>query len=108
MVIFFAFCHPLFTANFWCEIDEWLSAARVKSQLASAQLGMMGHYYGEMLDIMTDATKVSITFGTHIELLEVDELSALRSNVSDNDIACKLGEFCAREVSLSASESYLL
>ena len=31
-----------------------------------------------MLDVATDTTQVAITFGSHIEMLEVDELSALR------------------------------
>jgi L-arabinose isomerase len=61
----------------WTEIEQWLAAARVRTSLASARLGLMGHYYSGMLDIMTDVTLVSIAFGTHVELLEVDELSAL-------------------------------
>jgi L-arabinose isomerase len=64
------------------EIEQWLAAARVRSALASARLGLMGHYYSGMLDIMTDVTLVSIAFGTHVELLEVDELSALCAEVS--------------------------
>ena len=63
------------------KIEQWLAAARVRSTLASARLGLMGHYYSGMLDIMTDVTLVSIAFGTHVELLEVDELSALCGSV---------------------------
>ncbi len=51
----------------WREIEEWLAAARVRSALAAARLGLMGHYYSGMLDIMTDVTLVSIAFGTHVE-----------------------------------------
>src|ERR1035437_5864028 len=58
----------------WQEIEEWLAAARVRATLASARLGLMGHYYSGMLDIMTDVTLVSIVFGTHVEILEVDGL----------------------------------
>ena len=61
----------------WQEIEEWLAAARVRAALASSRLGLMGHYYSGMLDIMTDVTLVSIAFGTHVEIVEVDELSAL-------------------------------
>jgi L-arabinose isomerase len=39
-----------------------------------------------MLDVSTDLTQICITFGTHVEMLEVDELSALRVSVSDEDI----------------------
>jgi L-arabinose isomerase len=77
----------------WKEIEEWLAAARVRSALASARLGLMGHYYSGMLDIMTDVTLVSIAFGTHVELLEVDELSALCADVSEDDLARRVNEF---------------
>ena len=77
----------------WREIEEWLDAARVRSVLASARLGLMGHYYSGMLDIMTDVTLVSIAFGTHVEMVEVDELSAMTVAVSEQDIARRVAEF---------------
>jgi L-arabinose isomerase len=77
----------------WTEIEQWLAAAQVRSTLASARLGLMGHYYSGMLDIMTDVTLVSIAFGTHVELLEVDELSALGGSVSEDDIDHRVEEF---------------
>ncbi len=77
----------------WAEIDEWLQAARVRSILAEARLGLMGHYYSGMLDIMTDVTLISIVFGTHIEIVEVDELSALVATSSEEDIAGRIREF---------------
>jgi L-arabinose isomerase len=33
----------------WAQINEWLAAARVKSMLADARLGLLGHYYNGML-----------------------------------------------------------
>ncbi|MGA2018216.1 MAG: arabinose isomerase [Opitutaceae bacterium] len=77
----------------WREIEEWLAAARVRSVLASTRLGLMGHYYGGMLDIMTDLTLVSIAFGTHVELLEVDELGALAAGAGAAAVARRSGEF---------------
>ncbi len=77
----------------WREIEGWLAAARVRSALASTRLGLMGHYYGGMLDIMTDVTEVSIAFGTHVELLEVDELGALAAGVDAAAVARRSGEF---------------
>jgi L-arabinose isomerase len=79
----------------WREMEEWLAAARVRAALAEARLGLMGHYYSGMLDIMTDVTLLSIATGVHAELLEVDELSALCAEVSEADIARRLEEFCA-------------
>jgi L-arabinose isomerase len=77
----------------WTEIEEWLAAARVRSALRDARLGLMGHYYSGMLDIMTDVTLVSIVFGTHIEIVEVDELSALVAGVNEDQISSRLDEF---------------
>ena len=77
----------------WCEIEEWLAAARIQSTLGSVRLGLMGHYYSGMLDIMTDVTLVSIVFGTHVEMVEVDELSALAAEVEDSAIAARVEDF---------------
>lgn len=77
----------------WREIEEWVAAARVRSTLATARLGLMGHYYSGMLDIMTDVTLVSIAFGTHIELVEVDELSELAAAVSEDAITQRVADF---------------
>jgi len=80
-------------AETWKEIEEWLNAVRVRSVLSESTLGLMGHYYSGMLDIMTDVTLLSIAFGTHVKLLEVDELSSLRADVNETDIARRIGEF---------------
>jgi L-arabinose isomerase len=77
----------------WREIEEWLAAARVRAALAEMRLGLMGHYYSGMLDIMTDVTLLSIAFGVHAELLEADELSALSAEVSDTNAGRRFGEF---------------
>jgi L-arabinose isomerase len=53
----------------------------------------MGHYYNGMLDVMTDVTQVAITFGSHIEMLEVDELSGLRTKIDGREIAARVKEF---------------
>ena len=80
----------------WREVDAWVEAARVAAAMYGNRLGLMGHYYGGMLDIYSDTTLQSATFGTHIELLEVDELSALRREVDDAQIEEKLAEFAEK------------
>lgn len=77
----------------WQELDEWLRAAEVVHALQHARLGLMGHYYGGMLDIATDLAQVSGRFGMHIEMLEVDELSARRRDVTATQLAKKVDEF---------------
>ena len=77
----------------WREIEEWLLAAHVRAAMAAARIGLMGHYYSGMLDIMTDVTQVSIAFAAHAEILEVDELSALRADVTEEEVSRRVAEF---------------
>jgi L-arabinose isomerase len=70
----------------WNEIKEWVEAAKVANIMAYNRLGCMGHYYSGMLDIYTDLTLQYAYFGGHIELIEVDELAALRKDVTKNEI----------------------
>jgi L-arabinose isomerase len=76
----------------WSEIGEWLAATRAVYGMEHNRLGIMGHYYTGMLDIYTDLTLQSATFGTHFEMIEVDELSALRREVSASAIAARVDE----------------
>lgn len=77
----------------WGEIGEWIDAARVAHLMAHNRLGLMGHYYNGMLDIYTDVTRIIAYFGGHIEILEVEELAALRRTVTQESTQRKLQEF---------------
>ena len=77
----------------WEQIAEWLRAAHVVHSLGHSRLGLMGHYYSGMLDITTDLTQVSGRFGIHVEILEVDEFSALRRELAEESIRKKLEAF---------------
>ncbi|MFA7343366.1 MAG: hypothetical protein WC003_03580 [Terrimicrobiaceae bacterium] len=77
----------------WTEVDAWIEAARVAHVMAHNRLGLMGHYYGGMLDIYSDLTRHCAAFGGHMETVEVDELSALRREVSDEQIRRRVEEF---------------
>lgn len=77
----------------WNEVGEWLDAARVAHVMEHNRLGVMGHYYGGMLDIYSDLTQQCAYFGGHIEMIEVDELATLRESVSDNEIADRVQLF---------------
>jgi L-arabinose isomerase len=70
----------------WTEIDQWVEAAAVAHMLEHNRLGLMGHYYGGMLDIYSDLTAHCATFGTHIEMIEVDELASLRQSVGRAEV----------------------
>ena len=77
----------------WSEVDAWIEAARVAAGMNGNRLGLMGNYYGGMLDIYSDLTLQCTTFGTHIEMLEVDELSARRREVPKAELEARLEEF---------------
>jgi L-arabinose isomerase len=77
----------------WTEVDAWIEAARVAHVLFHNRLGLMGHYYGGMLDIYSDLTQHCATFGGHMEIIEVDELAALRRAVSPAQIRLRVAEF---------------
>lgn len=77
----------------WSEIEDWLAAARTRSALEQNRLGLLGHYYSGMFDIMTDVTQICITFGSDVEIVEVDELSALRTDVAESAIEARVDEF---------------
>lgn len=70
----------------WNEVSEWVEAARVAKVMSHNRMGCMGHYYSGMLDIYSDITRHYAHFGGHFEMLEVDDLAALRRNVTDVQI----------------------
>jgi L-arabinose isomerase len=77
----------------WNEVDEWIAAAKVAHIMRHNRLGAMGHYYGGMLDIYTDLTRQLITFGGHIEIIEVDELTSIKKQVNQKEIDKKVQQF---------------
>jgi L-arabinose isomerase len=74
----------------WQEVDEWVAAAKVAHTMYNNTLGVMGNYYGGMLDIYSNMTLQCAAFGGHIEIIEVDELSGIRSKVSADEVNSKI------------------
>ena len=77
----------------WSEIESWLEAARVAAAMRNNRMGILGHYYGGMLDVYTDVTRQAAVFGTHFELLEMCELKKYRDEVTDEEMNSKIAEF---------------
>ena len=77
----------------WSEIEAWIDAAKVAHVMEHNRLGVMGHYYGGMLDIYSDLTLQCAVFGGHIEIVEVDELAALRPEVTSAAVAERVSKF---------------
>ena len=79
----------------WSEIAEWVAAARVADVMRRNRVGVLGHYYGGMLDVYSDMTQQSAVFGCHFEILEMCELRALRDAVTPADADAKIAQFRA-------------
>ena len=77
----------------WQEVKFWIDAAKVKRGMSRNRLGILGHYYGGMLDVYTDLTRQSATWGTHIEIVEMCELKAFWDEVTSTEIRQKMDEF---------------
>ncbi|MCX6301940.1 MAG: arabinose isomerase [Bacteroidia bacterium] len=80
----------------WKEVGGWIEAASVANKMAHNRLGCMGHYYGGMLDVYTDLTLLLAGFGGHIEIVEVDELSALRKKVTTKEVDARVKLFYSK------------
>ena len=70
----------------WDRINQWVHAAGVRATLRNARHGLMGHLYPGMLDVSTDLTPVSTTFGSHVEVLEFDDLRVRVAEVTDDQV----------------------
>lgn len=72
--------------NAWRRINRWISAAHVRATLRHARHGLMGHLYPGMLDVSTDLTSVSTHFGSHVEVLEFDDLRVRVEQVTSDEV----------------------
>jgi L-arabinose isomerase len=77
----------------WSQIGDWIDAARLAHVMEHNRLGLMGHYYGGMLDIYSDLALQCTAFGGHIEMVEVDELSDLRTSVTCSETRDRIAYF---------------
>lgn len=77
----------------WKEVEDWISAAKVANIMYHNNLGVMGNYYGGMLDIYSSFTLHCAVLGGHIQIIEVDELSSIRQLVTEQEIKDKLKVF---------------
>ncbi|KQR66345.1 L-fucose/L-arabinose isomerase family protein [Frigoribacterium sp. Leaf172] len=80
----------------WRRIERWVHAAGVRARLREARHGLMGHLYPGMLDVSTDLTLLSTYFGSHVEVLEFDDLRVRVDAVTDAQVRDRVA--LAREV----------
>ncbi|NDZ92807.1 arabinose isomerase [Streptomyces sp. SID6673] len=80
----------------WRRIEQWINAAQVRATLRHARHGLMGHVYPGMLDVSTDMTLLPATFGSHVEVLEFDDLRVRVASVTDREVTERMD--LAREI----------
>lgn len=79
----------------WGSIGEWVTAAGVARTVRRARFGFLGHTYPGMLDMYTDLALYQAQLGTHIELLEMEDLQTRVQAATDAEVAAKEAEIRA-------------
>lgn len=74
----------------WARIGRWVTAAHIRAALRHARHGLMGHVYPGMLDVSTDLTLLPTTFGSHVEVLEFDDLRHRVEQVTDDEARSRM------------------
>ncbi len=93
----------------WQELSDWIDALKVKKHMAQNRLGIVGHYYNGMLDVYTDLTLQTATFGNHIEIIEFGVIKKFREESKDSEVKAKIGEFnTIFDVSAECEESRIM
>jgi L-arabinose isomerase len=71
------------------EVRRWCKIAHVLHDLRHARIGHMGHVLEAMLDMHTDPTAVTATFGCHVVQCEPDEILRQYRNADEDAILAR-------------------
>ncbi|MFS0726774.1 arabinose isomerase [Paenibacillus sp. 1P07SE] len=74
------------------QIKEWCSVATAASAFKQAKIGYLGHTYEGMYDMNSDPTAFTASFGSHVQMIEMDDLAKLVHGVSGDEMQEKLDE----------------
>ena len=77
----------------WNEMQEFIGALEVIKAMKYNRVGLMGHYYNGMMDVYSDLTQQSTSFGNHFEIIEFGTLKKIRDSVTEKEILEKINEF---------------
>jgi L-arabinose isomerase len=77
----------------WKELRDWVDAAKVMIGMRQNRVGVLGRYYCGMLDVYSDLTQQSASFGNHFELLEMCALHKCREAVTEPEVEAKVEQF---------------
>ena len=76
----------------WAEIADWVAAAGVRRTLYGSRIGFLGHTYPGMLDMYSDFTMHHAQLGSHVEVLEMDDLQQRVAAATSAEIEAKIAE----------------
>lgn len=74
------------------EVRRWCKIAHVLHDLRRARIGHMGHVLEAMLDMHTDPTAITATFGCHVVQCEPDEILRHYREVDESAILAREAE----------------
>ena len=70
----------------WDRLRGWIEAAAAARGVRRARFGFLGHNYPGMLDMYSDFTQIQAQVGSHVEILEIDDLVARVEGASAADV----------------------
>jgi L-arabinose isomerase len=73
----------------WDRLRSWIEAAAATRAVQRARFGFLGHNYPGMLDMYSDFTQIQAQVGSHVEILEIDDLVARVEGATAAEIASK-------------------
>ncbi len=73
----------------WAEVEDWIAAVTVQRALSRTRFGFLGHTYPGMLDMYSDFTQLTGTFGLHVEVLEIEDLEACIEEATEAQLSRK-------------------
>lgn len=76
----------------WREIEDWVQAASVMRSVNYSRIGFLGHTYPGMLDMYSDFTMHHAQLGTHVEVLEMDDLHKRVNASTASEVEAKINE----------------
>ena len=72
------------------QVRRWEAAIRARAAFRYATFGYLGHTYEGMYDMNTDPTAFTAAFGSHVTMLEMDELKERADRAEKNAVEEKL------------------
>ena len=76
----------------WELVEEWCRAAGATRALRRSRIGFLGHTYPGMLDLYSDFTAIHGQLGSHVEVLEIDDLVTRVKAATEEEIGEKIRE----------------